>query len=415
MQEVTLSPDQQAAYNAFTGFLANPAEKYFVLEGYSGTGKTTLVRTLINDLDKIHKTIRLICPTIEEREILLTATTNKAAEAFSQITGQTVATIHSALLLRVHTDYNTQKTSLRPKDHHHTISDTLLFIDEASFIDENLLTLIKKMTPRSKVVFIGDPAQLLNVGSDQAVVFNSGFLTAKLTQVMRQANGNPIIELATLFRETVNTGEFFSFKPDGVHIRPVPRDQFNQEVEQEFSRSSWRFNDSKVLAWTNRRVINYNRWLYEQIKGDPEFAVGDYAVCNSHVSSGSHKISTDALVRISGISPLQLCHGVQGRFYELDCKQEFFMPSDPEAKKARYGRAFTFGEIDVLQAINESWIDLRAAYAQTINKSQGSTYDTVFLDLDDVAKCRDNNTLARMLYVGISRARQTVVITGDLV
>jgi ATP-dependent exoDNAse (exonuclease V) alpha subunit len=58
---------------------------------------------------------------------------------------------------------------------------------------------------------------------------------------------------------------------------------------------------------------------------------------------------------------------------------------------------------------------LRAAYAQTINKSQGSTYDRVFIDLDDLARCSSGDQLARMLYVGFSRARHQVFLTGDLV
>jgi ATP-dependent exoDNAse (exonuclease V) alpha subunit len=63
----------------------------------------------------------------------------------------------------------------------------------------------------------------------------------------------------------------------------------------------------------------------------------------------------------------------------------------------------------------ENWIDLRAAYAQTVNKSQGSTYDRVFIDLDDIRRCNSGDQIARMLYVAVSRAREQVFLTGDLV
>jgi ATP-dependent exoDNAse (exonuclease V) alpha subunit len=69
----------------------------------------------------------------------------------------------------------------------------------------------------------------------------------------------------------------------------------------------------------------------------------------------------------------------------------------------------------VLHQIDQSWIDLRAAYAQTINKSQGSTYDKVFIDLDNVSRCHVGDQIARMMYVGVSRARSQVIFTGDLV
>jgi ATP-dependent exoDNAse (exonuclease V) alpha subunit len=63
----------------------------------------------------------------------------------------------------------------------------------------------------------------------------------------------------------------------------------------------------------------------------------------------------------------------------------------------------------------EDWlIDLRPLYACTINKSQGSTYNRVFLDLNDVDKCRNKNQVHRMLYVGFSRASEQVIITGDI-
>ena len=65
--------------------------------------------------------------------------------------------------------------------------------------------------------------------------------------------------------------------------------------------------------------------------------------------------------------------------------------------------------------IERTWIDLRAAYAQTVDKSQGSTYDKVFIDLDDISHCTSGARIARMLYVAVSRARHQVIFTGDLV
>ena len=65
--------------------------------------------------------------------------------------------------------------------------------------------------------------------------------------------------------------------------------------------------------------------------------------------------------------------------------------------------------------MDNNWIDLRAAYASTINKAQGSTYKTVFIDLDDIKRCNSGDQIARMMYVGVSRASQRVWLTGDLV
>jgi ATP-dependent exoDNAse (exonuclease V) alpha subunit len=68
----------------------------------------------------------------------------------------------------------------------------------------------------------------------------------------------------------------------------------------------------------------------------------------------------------------------------------------------------------VIAEMESYFIDLRAAYACTINKSQGSTYDRVYIDLEDVRKCKNPNLLARLLYVGVSRARHQVFLTGSI-
>lgn len=67
-----------------------------------------------------------------------------------------------------------------------------------------------------------------------------------------------------------------------------------------------------------------------------------------------------------------------------------------------------------LIAMADKWADLRAMYACTVNKSQGSTFDRVFIDLSDIAKCNNGNTIARMLYVAVTRARHEVILTGDI-
>lgn len=249
MTPITLTTDQQNALESFTGFLAND-DPVFVLEGYSGTGKSTLVNKIINDLPSTIKAIKLINPKAADLQVCLTATTNKAAENLSNITGSSASTIQSHLGLVVNTDWQTRQTSLVPRTNKKQ-ANQLLFIDEASYIDRDLLKWIFKMTEDSKIVFIGDPAQLTPVKTNTTPVFNANFPTARLTQVVRQAEGNPIVSLSTKFRETVSSGQFFSFKPDGINIKHLHKDKFEAAFIQEFTRPDWKANDSKILAWTN--------------------------------------------------------------------------------------------------------------------------------------------------------------------
>ena len=414
--EIKLTEDQQTALDKFVLFLTDPSEVAFVLQGYSGTGKSTLIKTLLDQLPSMMKTVKLINPSFKILDVELTATTNKAAENFSQITGMGVSTIHSFLKLRVITDHSTGVTKLgESKAGMEPITHKLIFIDEASYIDSNLLGLIFKRIRHCKVVFIGDPAQLTPVKSQGTPVFDAKFPGAMLSQVVRQAEGNPITDLGTKFRHAVNTGEFFSFTPDGQAIQYMERDAFNAQVLEEFKRPDWRHRDSKVLAWTNKRVIDYNTFINDEVKGRTDFQAGDYAICNKFVNNRHSSIKTDQLVHITGISETNVKYGVRGNIVTLDGKAQFFFPESLEAKNRRLKEARDADEYSIAEEINSAWIDLRAEFAQTINKSQGSTYDRVFIDLDDIARCNSGDQIARMLYVGVTRARHQVILTGDLV
>lgn len=411
---ITLTDDQQNAVNALTSFLATDNEPAFVLEGYAGTGKSTLVSYILDNIQKILATIKIMDPSYPDYRIELTATTNKAAENLSLMTGHEVRTIHSYLGLRVQTDYKTRETKLVPTKHTKQ-ENILLFVDEASYIDRDLLRLINDSFVKSKIIFIGDPAQLIPVKSNNAPVFFANYPKASLTKVMRQAEGNPIIQLATQFRETVNTLKWKNFTPDGQFVVYLPRDAFDNAVVKEFTNPKWSSKSSKVLAWTNKRVQEYNQALTKLMNGKTTFDVGDYAQCNSFYQSGKSSIKTDELVLITAVSEPVLLHGVSGHYYTLNGNIKAFCPDLILEKKALLSKAKKEKDYALLHEIEEVWIDLRTVYACTINKSQGSTYDRVFVDLDDIKKCTSGEAMARLLYVGCSRPRHQLILTGDLV
>lgn len=409
-----LTNDQQAAKDAIMSFLDDPVERTFVLSGYAGCGKSTLVKNILDTLEKREELQMLLDPNFKITEIFLTATSNKAAENLSSITGWGVPTIHSLLGLRVERDYMTGQTKL--KGINKCIHDAFIIIDEASFIDSHLLRLIYKHTANCKLLFIGDPAQLAPVKSTTTPVFTAGFSEASLTTVVRQADQNPIIQLATQLRNTVNTGEWSSFTPDCKHVLHVSRDQFDELAKQEFTRKDWHYQDSKILAWTNRRVMDYNKAISELVKGHSTFQAGDYAICNNFIHRNGDKIKTDQMVHITGISgPYSHHFGVVGYDVRIKNHGEYFLCADFNDRIATLKRLEKAKDWYKHNAIAQNWIDLRPAYAQTIDKSQGSTYQRVFIDLDDIRKCNSGNQLARMLYVAVSRAKEQVIFTGDLV
>lgn len=417
MSNFTLTDDQQAAYEAIVQFLMNPTGFHFILKGYAGTGKSTLVKHFLTDLPNILAAVKLITQKEQNWEVILTATTNKAVEALQGIVGTEVQTIQSYLGLRVVKNVKKRTTELKASKKATVKENKIILVDEASYLDQPLIKLIKEWTKNCKIIYIGDPAQLTPVNSNYAPIFGAGYPEAELTKVMRQAEGNPIIELATAFRHTVNTGEWPKFTPDGTNVRHLSKAAFEQAVINEFTDPRWQHSTSKVLTWTNKRVTDFNTALNRLNKNTPNLQVGDYVICNKFVSFQARgykcNLKTDEAVCITAISEEEE-YGVLGWKVEMDHQHTAFMPCSMTARKeaAHYFRALE--QWAIVHNIEEQWIDLRPAYACTINKSQGSTYDRVYIDLDDISKCNSGNNIARLLYVAVSRARYQVNLTGDL-
>ncbi|GEK52392.1 ATP-dependent DNA helicase [Vreelandella venusta] len=412
---ITLTPDQQAGKARLISFLSNPNEPVMVIEGYSGTGKSTLVNTFLDELPLIIKTVKLINPGFKDfQEVLITATTNKAAEALSNILKQPVRTIYSALGLRLHWCSRTRQDKLIQADIHNTVDNCLILIDEASYMDDVLIDFLFKITRKCKIVLMGDPAQLINRNSQKAPAFTKGYPTVKLTQVVRQDATNQIQALSTMFRNAVNTQYFEQFKPNGVDVIYLNRIDFDDAIVTEFTRPNWKQSESRVLAWTNKKVQKYNAGITQLLKGTSELQPGDYVICNRYINKGKSHIKTDAMVQVASVSPDSV-YDTPGHHVTLTgygCS--FFMPASLELKKRALEEAIDTGNTAAVFEIEKEWIDLRPTFASTINKSQGSTYDKVFIDLDDINQCTCAETIARLMYVGVSRARFKVYLTGVL-
>lgn len=416
---ITLTEDQQAAYYAFTAFISDPDQDILLISGYAGTGKTTLIKTLRDDLSSLLAGEAAL--TEKNWGVEFTATTNKAAEAFAELTGEEVTTIHSFLGLKVDTDYKTKKTVLRDTQAQSKrkaageYKQKILFVDEASMVDHQLLQKILDTLEDSKIVFIGDPAQLPPVKSKGCPVYQQGWPEVKLEKIVRQAEGSPIIDFATCFRNTVNGHEWLQgFKPDGTIIQNCDRDTFDKLLNDEFTRADWNPTESKVLSYTNDAVDRYNHRIRDSVHGSPHLQQGDWAVVNQAYIGKGWSFKTDQVVHITSMQP-KTQYDVDGWSMTVDKQYNIFMATSRDAKKALIRKLRTEKKWDTLREVQDEWIDLRASYACTINKSQGSTYDRIFIDLNDLQRCRDPNQLARLMYVAVSRARHQIICTGDLV
>lgn len=420
-----LSPSQQLAYTHIAGLLAGQAGG-LIITGKAGTGKSTLLKTVLGDLPKIHKMNKLLDSNYKPKDIVWCATTNKAAENLSSILDVDVSTFHSTFGLSVFTDYKTGQTAVKKTKNSTTLYNSVVIIDEAGYMDPVELKYLFQLTVNCVFVFIGDPYQLTPIKCNSTPALNmSTFQKVELTEVHRQNGDSPILDLAEIFREGVVTGTWRRPSIDGDVIRHVSRDEFNHLISQEFSRDSWKPKDSHILAYTNNTVIAYNSAIANMRKGTSEFQEKDFAVCNSFVSAipsggemegkGMGTLKTDRQVIISSISAPTSFYGVSGRIFTFERRlEEYFVPDNLAQVKMMIKHHRTMEDFVAVKFLTDCCLDLRWPYAVTVNKAQGSTFDTVFIDLDDIWKVNGFSRLSRMLYTAVTRPKNKIILTGNV-
>ena len=407
MSSITLTPDQCKAKEAILDFL-NSDQKYFILSGFAGTGKTTIIRDVMETYFKVNEFWKLVNPDHQEMEWELTATTNKAAEALENAAQLPTKTIHNLLGLIIMNDYDTGESRLVRKRNAFHFTHRIIVIDECSYIDWDLLNYITKHTNKCKVIFMGDASQLTPVKRTDVPVFNQGYPTFHLTQSVRQEASSPIHAICADLRDTILNNASFPKITLSPQITRLSKPDFDAAIIKEFTRPDWQQSDSKILAWRNRTVQLYNLNIFEHIHKRSNFKPGDYVINNHYVNG----LKTDAELVVQECTPA-VCYGIAGHQMVFQGKS-VFVPDDIKDYTRAKKKFIDLGDSDAVQEIMDFWADIRPAYACTVNKSQGSTYDRVFIDLNDLGTCKMPNQLARLLYVAISRAKSEVIFTGDL-
>ena len=411
-----LTDEQKNVTRTFIKFLADPKEKYMFIQGAAGVGKTTMVKHMLESINKKYKLLKtLLCedPEKQDFQVVLSATTNKAAATLSEIVGDhDVRTVHSVLGLSIRKDFRTGQEYLTKNNRWAPLLNTILIIDEGSMLDSVTMSfLAETLGPTSKAVIIGDIYQLAPVNESYTAMESMlhKYPTAVLDKVLRHSG--PILEAATAFREVVKTGRFQDILLSDKVIY-VDGSEFHDEVKAAFLHPEYSPDKAKILAWSNRRVQAYNQHM-RKLKNQPELLQkGEYVVTNNPIIEKGSIIPTDSTVFISS----------------LDEEEKAFLPNDyKDAKRllralkkeaqAASGRDQERQRRQLWSRyfeIKDTWLDLRPSYASTVHKAQGNTFDEVFIDLWDIGSCNLPMDVARMLYVAISRARHRVVLTGEL-
>lgn len=412
---LVLNEGQQAGYETFSEFYLDPGKYVLILKGEAGTGKSTLVRYFLKMIPQLDAMALLLCPDYKPLEIKLTATTHQASEAlFTAVEGVLpTQSIHSLLGLIVNKDHTTGKTTLDVRGGAEIVRNTLIVVDEASFADQILVSYLFTRTDNCKFILMGDDGQLTPVGSTFMPAFKLKSTEIELTKVERTQDGT-LLRLCRGLRKTILGGPWPKIEPDNDELQYIKRENFLGKCLEAFNNpNAW--GNTKVLAYTNARVIEINNFLSQQIIGTSDPLEGQRMLVNTAVQSKKASCHTGEEVVLEDVRTA-VRYDIDGWDIKLKDKAWlWFLPRSRADYKARLALARSESDYAVSSSMDATCIDLRPSFACTVNKSQGSTFDTVIIDLDDICKkVRSPNQLARALYVAFSRASKRVLMTGDM-
>jgi len=415
---MNLTDDQLNALDTFQQFIFDNDEKYMIIQGSSGTGKSTLIREMIL---KMHQNTKIYALLLQQDtmkwEPCITATTNKAANVLEEITKYNVCTIHSFLNLTLQVNYTTGKEQLVLKKGYNAtnaiVYNKLIIVDEASFINPDLYHYLDTLTVNCKIILIGDQYQLAPVKQKYPIMAN--IITphkAILSTIVRHTGH--ISSLGKTFKEAVKSGLFTPIQYNDLDIKHVDGPTFQDIIKDVFTAPDYTPAKARVLAWTNSRVLEYGKHIRELKGYSQQFNVDEYAITNKPCLT-MPAISTDSEVHLSYVSAEYTQLDIPGRDIKLNSgTKKMFLPNDSQQVRVYLKRLAKEKDWKTYYKIKNEWLDLRSVYASTVHKSQGSEYEVVFLDLSDIGRCTIASDAARMLYVGITRATKQVILYGTL-
>ena len=370
------TPEQDQALQAVARWHRNGRSPLFRLFGYAGTGKTTLARHFAESIDG---------------DVLFAAFTGKAAQVLRTRGASNARTIHS-LIYRPKgeeetSDEETGKTTISPTfslNRQSKVAEAaLIVVDECSMVDEALgRDLMSFGTP---ILVLGDPGQLPPISG-------GGFFTDAepdfmLTEILRQARDNPIIQLAMDVREgrDVAIGDYGA-------VQVIHRNDVTKDIV---------LAADQVLVGTNRTRKRYNTRL-RQLKGFETATprAGDKMVCLRN--DPAKGLLNGSLWTVMTASRETVKPGIN-----LLLTPEEGDSDRGVAKVKLLKRAFEEPDAEIPWQEKRRFDDFDYGYALTVHKAQGSQWNDIVL-FDESFAFRDMRE--RWLYTAITRAAETLTV-----
>ncbi|WP_160070143.1 ATP-dependent DNA helicase [Sphingobacterium bovisgrunnientis] len=451
------TPQQEQVFELLTNFLHTFSKNScFILKGYAGTGKTTIISALVQSLPRINKKSVLLAPT------------GRAAKVMSAYSGRRALTIHKKIYRKKSATSLQMDFSIAENLH----EETLFIVDEASMIStegfsfhsDGLLSDLIRYVQSGKnctLMLVGDTAQLPPVGLDYSPALDIGYINAEyglevfryeMTDVVRQDKGSGILFNATKIRNEIKLDEESPEYTFPKFITQGYRDVFRMTGDRlieglHYAYDKYGIENCMVICRSNKSANLYNKHIRNQILFQEEEITGgdivmivknNYYWLQQHDEKHTGFIANGDMAVIKKVSNIHEMHG----FRFADLYLEFMDNNEGDAVRCRVlldslhvdaaqlpydeqqklyqSIAKDYEDIatkkDRMEAIKKdpyyNALQIKFAYAITCHKAQGGQWPLVFVDQGYMTDEMLTTEFLRWLYTGITRATKELFLVN---
>lgn len=448
---------QLAVFDLLDEFLSNfDPKSLFILKGYAGTGKTTIISTLVK-----------VLPSIQKKAVLL-APTGRAAKVISHYSGRKALTIHKKIYRKKSTTSIAMDFTLADNPH----DNTLFIVDEASMISDDAVSVFRQSLlqdlikyvqsgERCALLFVGDTAQLPPVGMIQSPALNPSYMSSRyhllvsnyeLTDVVRQNKNSGILFNATKIRQEIKLEDdtveytFPQFVTKGYNdIFRMTGERLIEGLHYSYDR--YGVENTMVICRSNKAANLYNQHIRNQILfRDEEITGGDlimvvknnYFWLQQHDENHTGFIANGDMAQIRKVSNIHEMH--EFRFADIlidfldgnendsiQCRvllDSLYVdsPNLPMEQQQKLYEAISLDYQDIPDRNKRSEaikadpyfnaLQIKFAYAITCHKAQGGQWPVVFVDQGYLVDEMLSTEFLRWLYTAITRSTKELYLVN---
>ena len=445
---------QDAFFQKIAAFITNTDnDAIFVLKGYAGTGKTTVISTIVNNLIEINKKYVLLAPT------------GRAAKVIANYANKPAFTIHKKIYFPKKSSGGGVSFTMQQNKH----KNTIFIVDEASMISDvaaesklyengslldDLISYIYSGT-NCKMILLGDTAQLPPINLDISPALNTDTLELnynkkvdwiELDEVMRQELNSGILYNATELREILKDSFITEFKFKLRGFKDIVRLTDGYDIQDAINQaySNYSIEDTAFIVRSNKRANQYNEQIRTKILDkESDLSTGDFlmVVKNNYFwlkeKDEAGFIANGDIIEVLEIYSFKELYGFRfakvkirmvdypnqipfetvlildtiksespSLTYEQSNKLYEEVMKDYEHLTTKYAK---FQKVKENEYFNG--LQVKFSYAITCHKSQGGQWNTVFIEQPYLPDGIDRDYI-RWLYTAITRAKDKLYLIG---